>query len=398
MSHFSKTLPLSLLLAVSCLNSCKKEAPPQAPPPSPVTVANPDLREAIVYAEFPATIDADKTIEIRARVRGVMEKQYFTDGQLVKKDEQLFLIEPEPYQQAVDAAEADLSRAKAAQELAQKRYDRLAQALKQNAVSQIETEIAAAELSQAAAGVKQAEAKLENAKLDLSYTKVISPISGRTSRASVSEGNLVGFAEPTLLTTVVDDTRVYVYFEVPERQMIRYFHARSDEDAAKRLKELKIRLKLADGSIYEKTGSIDFVDNQIDPSTRTNKVRAIFPNPKGLLASGLYGLVGVPISPDPDKPKEPKALVVPTESILRDIAGSFVWVVGEGNKVERRGVEPGKILPLDQTEGKKMSVILKGLDASDKVIVAGLQRAREGAVVAPQEAPKPAMEESKEGE
>ena len=98
------------------------------------------MREAIVYAEFPATIDADKTIEIRARVRGVMEKQYFTDGQLVKKDEQLFLIEPEPYQQAVDAAEADLSRAKAAEELAQKRYDRLAQALKQNAVSQIETE------------------------------------------------------------------------------------------------------------------------------------------------------------------------------------------------------------------------------------------------------------------
>lgn len=356
----------------------------------PVTVSAPELRDAIVYAEFPATISADHTIEVRARVKGILVEQNFKDGQIVKQGDQLFLIEPEPYQQAVTAAQADLSRAKAGQELAQKRFDRLNQALQQNAVSQIETEIAAAELSQAAAGVKQAEAKLENAQLDLSYTKVTSPLSGRMSRGMVDVGNLVGYAEPTLLTTIVDDSKVYVYFEVPERDMIRYFQARSDKNAYERLQELEIQLKLANGDIYEEKGRIDFLDNRINPSTRTNKVRAVFPNAKGFLASGLYGLVGVPVSPDPRKPEDIKALVVPTEAILRDLAGSYVWVVGEGNKVSRRSVEPGKILPLGDTGGKKMSVILKGLDGTEKVIVAGIQRAREGAVVSPQEAQKEA--------
>lgn len=388
MNYLSKFSLCGTVIAVGMLVACKKPQAPQAPPPSPVTVAAPELREAVVYAEFPATISADQTIEIRARVKGVLVEHNFKDGQMVKQGDQLFLIEPEPYEQAVTAAQADLSRAKAAEELAQKRNDRLTQAFKQNAVSEIETEIAAAELSQAAAGVKQAEAKLENAQLDLSYTKVTAPVTGRVSRAMVDVGNLVGYADPTLLTTLVDDSKVYAYFEVPERDMIRYFQARSDENAFENLQQLKIQLKLANGDVYEEKGKIDFLDNQINPSTRTNKVRAVFPNDKGLLASGLYGLIGVPISPNPNKPKELKALVVPTEAILRDLAGSYVWVVGDGNKVERRGVKPGKILPLADTGGTKMSVILEGLDGSERVIVAGLQRAREGAVVAPQEAKK----------
>ncbi len=382
--------PLMAMVTVLSFASCGKKAPPQAPPPPPVTVMMPDFREATVYAEHPATLEAISLNEVRARVAGVLTEQFFTDGELVKKGEPLFQIEPEPFEQALNAAKADVSRAVAGQELAQKRFDRFSSALESKAISEIDVEIASAELAQAMASVQQSKAKLQNAEINLGYTKLLSPVDGRVSRAFVSIGNLVGYSEPTLLTTVIDDSKIYAYFEVPERRMLDYFSARADQDVASILKSLEIRLTLADGRVYKHTGRIDFLDNEVDARTRTNKVRAVFENPDAEIAAGLYGMVGVPVRPDPTQPDKTKAYVLPSESILRDLAGSFVWVVGEGGVVQRRGVKVGKNLPLNATEGKKMSVILDGVDGSESVIVAGLQRAREGAVVSPQER-KPAV-------
>lgn len=377
--------PLLALVTSFSIVSCGEKVAPQAPPPPPVTVTKPDFREAIVYVDYPATLEANSLNQIRARVAGVLTEQFFTDGELVKKGQPLFQIEPEPFEQALNAAKADVSRAEAGQELAQKRFDRLKSALESKAVSEIDVEIAAAELAQTRAAVQQAMAKLQNAEINLGYTKILSPVDGRVSRALVSTGNLVGYSEPTLLTTVIDDSKIYAYFEVPERKMLDYFSARADQDVATILMSLDIRLTLADGRIYKHSGRVDFLDNEVDASTRTNKVRAVFDNPNSEIAAGLYGLIGIPARPDPKQADKTKAYVLPTEAILRDLAGSFVWVVGEGNVVQRRAVTVGKSLPLNATDGLKMSVILDGVDGSESVIVAGLQRAREGAVVTPQE-------------
>lgn len=375
-------------LAFSWLASCDEDAPPAKIPTLPVTVAKAELATPLVYSEYPASLRAASQIEIRARVKGTLLKKHFTDGQLVKQGDLLFEIEPDPYQQSMLAAEADLTRAKAGKNLAQKRFDRLSIALQKNATSKIDVDVAAAELAQSAAAVQQAEAQLKSSELDLGYTRISAPITGRLSRALVDEGNLVGFADPTLLTTIIDDREIQAYFEVPERKVLDFLAARNDEAIAKRTMALEVRLKLADGRIFKDPGTIDFIDNEVSSQTRTNKVRASFPNPDGFLASGLYGLVGIPSRPDPSKPEVAEALILPTEVILRDLAGSFVWIVDDQNTVQRRTVTVGKSLPLDQADGMKKSVILSGLEGTENVIVAGLQRAREGAVVDAQAAAK----------
>ncbi|MDF1710856.1 MAG: efflux RND transporter periplasmic adaptor subunit [Akkermansiaceae bacterium] len=388
-SIFLKTRSLFFCgLTLSWLTSCEEKAPPAQMPPLPVTVAKAELAKALVYDEFPATLRASSQIEIRARVKGVLLKKHFSDGQRVQKGELLYEIEPDPYRQSMLAAEADLTRAKAGRNLAQTRFDRLSLALEKNATSKIDVDVAAAELAQSAAAVQQAEAQLKSSELNLGYTKIFAPITGRLSRSLVDEGNLVGFADPTLLTTIIDDSEIQVYFEVPERKVLDFLAARNDEGSAKRVKALEVRLKLADGRIFAGPGEIDFIDNEVSSKTRTNKVRAMFPNPDGVLASGLYGLVGVPRPPDSSKPGVEEALILPTEATLRDLAGSFVWVVDDKNTVQRRTVVIGKSLPLEQSNGVNKSVILSGLDGTENVIVAGLQRAREGAVVNAQPAGK----------
>ncbi|MGB6221809.1 efflux RND transporter periplasmic adaptor subunit [Haloferula sp.] len=384
-------MKLLLLLAVLALVSCGKKQSAPAPQPLPVTVAKPVSREVIVYKNFPATLVGSVEIEIRARVSGILEKADFKGGYLVEKGQELFVIQPEPYQLAVNAAEADLERASAGEQLAEKKRNRIAAAAKTRAVSEIDLEIANAELAQAKAAVSQAEAKLSDAKISLGYTSIAAPVTGRMSRVLVDPGNLVGGVNPTLLATIIDDSVMRAYFEVPERAMIKYLDERSKEGGVERFADKKIRLELADGTIYDKPGTIDFIDNRIDPSTRTAKVRAIFPNPDAHLSSGLYGLVGFPAGPNPDNQDQTTALLIPSVAILRDLAGDYVWIVDDSNTVRRRSIVAGDSVEAPVSDPNRVperqTVILKGLDGSERVIVSGLQRARDGAVVAPQPAP-----------
>lgn len=357
----------------------------------PVTVAKPVTRDVIVYKNFPATLEGAAEIEIRARVKGKLEAIYFKDGDVVEKGAKLFLIEPDTYALAKTAANADLLQAQASELLAQSRYKRVKKASLTNAVSEIDVEVAAAELSQARASVSQAKARLDNAILDHSYTTITAPVKGRMSRALVDTGNLVGNTDATLLTTIIDDSKIRAYFEVPERAMIRYLGERALEGGIERFKDKPIRLELADGSVYESTGTINFIDNKIDSSTRTAKVRAIFPNPKAKLSSGLYGLVGFPAGPDPDDARKTEAILIPAVAVLRDLGGDFVWIVDKTNTVRRRAIETGDTVEKPNTDPKmareRETVVVRGLDGSEDVIVAGLQRARDGAVVAPSTAP-----------
>jgi len=317
-------------------------------------------------------------VEIRARVRGILEKCFFEAGELVKTGTPLFLIEQGPYKAAVTEAEGNLAQARADYDLSKANRMRIENAFKTKAVSEIEVLSAKANEAKAQAAVVQAEATLEDARIDLSYTEIKAPVDGRLSRALVDTGNLVGSGEPTLLTTLVDDAKIRAYFEIGEREVLPYLDKRprpgSDDKELRFKNDTKVQLELTDGSIYEHPGELDFVDNRIDPTTRTVKIRAEFPNPEGKLAAGMFAEVGLPFP-------IPQAMLVPRAAILRDLAGEYVWVVDEENIVRRNGVETGPSI-------EDTVVVTKGLKGQERIIVAGLQRAREGGKVAP-EIPKP---------
>lgn len=378
-------LSVALLGSVFLAGCGPKEVPPPPPPPS-VTVDVPELREVSVYKSYPATLQGVSEVEIRARVSGYLEETNFIEGAFVKKDDLLFTIEQDPYELAVEAAQADLERAEAGRELAKSRKRRLEQALETNSVSEVEVDIAAAELAQSIASVSQAEANLKNAQLDLSYTTVHAPIGGRISLAEVSDENLVGHSEPTVITTIVDDSTVEAYFEVPEREVIKFLRQRADKEVGEYVKNLDIKLELADRSMYEVTGKVDFMDNKVDSMTRTIRLRAIFDNSKFALTSGMYGSVQIPVAPDMSNPTEHRAIVVPAEVILRDIGGRYVWVVDDQNMVHRRAVDVGETIIKPGADGQvavRQTIILDGLKSTEKIIVSGLQRARDGAPVTP---------------
>ena len=369
------------------LGGCGSKEAPAPPAPPAVTVASPELREVSVFKSYPATLQGTSEIEIRARVSGYLEETNFNEGTMVKKGELLFTIEQDPYLLAVESAQADLERAEAGQELAKTRKRRLEQALESNSVSEVEVDIAAAELAQAIASVSQAKANLKNAELDLSYTKVHAPIDGRISLAEVSDENLVGYSDPTVITTVVDDSVIEAYFEVPEREIIKYLRQRADKKVGEHVSKLDVKLELADRSVYEVPGHIDFIDNRVDRMTRTIRLRAIFDNSKFALTSGMYASVQIPVPPNQDDMTETRAIVVPAEVILRDIGGRYVWVVDDQNIVHRRPVDVGETIvkPADGPDqpAVRQTIILDGLKVEDKIIVSGLQRARDGAPVTP---------------
>ena len=382
------TWALSSASLLSCLlvTGCGSQDTPQPPAPPAVTVAKPELREVSVYKNYPATLQGVSEIDIRARVSGYLQQTNFNEGTLVEKGDLLFTIEQDPYQLAVESAQADLERAEAGRELAQTRKRRLEQALQSHSVSEVEVDIAAAELAQATASVSQAQANLKNAHLDLSYTTVHAPINGRISLAEVSDENLVGYSEPTVITTIVDDSVIEAYFEVPEREVIKFLRHRSEKKEGESFRELEIKLKLADRSLYPLTGNLDFIDNKVDAMTRTIRVRAVFDNSKFALASGMYASVQVPVAPDQNNPTETRAILVPAAVIMRDIGGSYVWVVDEANIVHRRSVDVGDTIVKPAEGGQhavRQTIILNGLKVEDTIIISGLQRARDGAPVTP---------------
>ncbi len=378
----------AILLLPFLLAACGKKNEFVQPPPPPVTVAHPDPREVVTYREYPATVAGVTEVDIRARVRGFLQQRFFEEGEKVEQGDKLFLIEQEPFQAAVAVAQANLDQAKAALKLEETRLARLESANQRSsgAVSELDVDIARAEVDKAAALVSQMEAQLKDAAINLSYTTIVAPTDGRMSEALVDVGNLVDASQATLLGHITDDSRIRVYFEAPERGMIRFLERRSDGGGVVIDELEKVRLTLADGTVYEHEGTIDFVDSRVDPSTRTARIRAVFPNPDGKLASGLYGLVGYPDTfPNPEAPD---SVVIPAVAVLRDIAGEYVWVVDGDNVVRRQGVVTGATVKHSGEDADAVPsrdiIVTKGLSPQDRVVVAGLQRAREGATVAPQ--------------
>jgi RND family efflux transporter MFP subunit len=361
------------LIVLGLHHGCGQPNEFQAPPPPPVTVTTPEQRDVTMYAEFTGRLEARENVEIRARVQGFLETVDFEEGEVVEEGALLFTIEPERYEAERDQALAEVEKAKAELELAEITLQRSETALEKGGISEIELLDAKAKRDVAAALLNAAEVAVGETELELSYTKITAPIEGRTSRKLVSEGNLVGGGEATLLTTLVDDDPIHAYFTINERDLLIFLKDRDRPSPdTPREQRREVTLRLTDGSEYPETGRVDFADNRIDPRTGSLQVRAVFPNEDGVLYPGLFCRVKIPIETQ-------RAILVPEVAVQRDLASSFLLVVDGTGTVQRRDVELGLL------EGRQR-VITSGLEADERVIVAGLQRAREGVKVDPKEA------------
>lgn len=342
---------------------CSKKNEFQAPPPPEVSVQNPQQKDVTIYNGFPGRLEASDDVEIRARVKGYLRTIEFADGQRVKAGDLLFTIEPESYEAAVKSAEARLEQAKASLALADVTQNRTKQAYDKEAVSELDKLSADAEKQSAEASVMEAQAALDNAKLNLSYTEIRAPMAGRLSRRTLSVGNLVGDGGSTLLTTLLVEAPIYVYFNVDERAALPFLN-KGVRNNKPREKIPPVKLELAEGSLHLEEGEVDYMDPEFDPATGTLRARAVFSNEGVRLLPGLYGKILVP-----DQRKA--AILVPDLAIQRDMSGAYVLVVNADSKVESRYIKRGPLVGRDR-------IVEEGLTASDQVIVEGIQRARPG--------------------
>jgi RND family efflux transporter MFP subunit len=359
-----------LLLGVLAVAGCKDKNTFVPPPPPTVTVAAPQVQSVTRYAQYSGTTAAVESVELRARVEGYLQSIHFDSGGQVKKGDLLFVIDPRPYQARLDEATAQSAMRRAEMRLAEATLKRKESAFKDNAVSEVEVIAARAERAKAAAAIDAAQAAIETARLQLSYTRIHAPISGRIGRHLVDVGNLVGAGDQTLLATVVSENPVYVYFNVNERDLLEYQQYERQQTPTNGNGHSKLFLGLSSEDDYPHSGHIDYVDNRVDAQTGTIQVRGVFDNADASLLPGLFARLRAPIS------EKKKALVVPESAFGIDQQGYYLLVVNEQNQVEYRGVEVGST-----TAG--LRVVQKGIAAGERVIVNGLQRVRPGATVNP---------------
>jgi RND family efflux transporter MFP subunit len=333
-------------------------------------VATPTVRDVTVFQEFTGSTEARESVEVRARIQGYLEKMAFEPSSFVRRGQLLFVIEPAPYQAQRDRAEANLKAAEAGLRRAESDLDRLEEAVKTNAVSQQEVTRARAERDQASAALLEAQAALTNADIQLGYTSVESPIDGLVSRNYVDVGNLVGSGGSTVLATVRRIDPIYAYFDVSERFIAQSLADRGGHKGSPYDDEIPVTLVLKETG-YEVDGIVDAVDNTVDPATGTIQIRGRFPNPDAMVFPGFFVHVRIPGELLED------VVLVEETALGTDLGGRYLMIVGEGNVVEKRYVEPG---PLEED---MLRVILEGLDPGERYVSEGLQRARPGLPVTP---------------
>jgi RND family efflux transporter MFP subunit len=364
---------LVIIISFVVAAGCGGQPEMAAPPPPEVMVATPQVRDVTVYQEFVGSTEAYESVEIRARVQGYLDKMTFVPSSFVRKGQLLFVIEPEPYEAQRDRASAGLKAAEAGLRRAESDLERLEQAVQTNAVSQQEVTRARAERDQASAAMLEAQAALTTAEIQLDYTTIESPIDGLVSRNLVDLGNLVGAGAATLHTPVRRIDPLFAYFEVSERFMAQILEQRDGYEEPGTGAELPAMLVLKETG-YTIEGKVDAVDNTVDPATGTIQIRAVFPNSDAKVFPGFFVHVQLPGE------LLENAVLVEETALGTDLGGRYVMVVGDGNIVERRYIEPG---PLQED---KTRVILEGLEPGERYITVGLQRARPGMPVTPKEA------------
>lgn len=369
----STSLFLFLLASLSpMVSGCNRQQAP-APPPK-VTVSQPVVRELIEWDKYTGRLEAIETVDVRARVNGYLESIHFKDGQLVKKGDLLFVIDPRPYKAELDNAQAELKLAKARLDLAKDDLVRAKKLLGARAISEEEADTRSSNERVAQASVEQAEAAVESAKLNVEFTQVRAPINGLMSRKLVTEGNLInGGTGGTVLTTIVSLDPIYCYVDVDEQSYLKYMRLEKEGKLANTRDVRKpAYLELANETRFPHKGYMDFMDNRIDTSTGTITGRGVFPNSDNTLKPGLFARVQIPGS------GKYEAVLIPDEAIGSDQSQRFVLIVRGDNTVEYRVVEPGAMV-------NGLRIIREGLKPNERIVVKGLQRVRLGIKVDPQE-------------
>lgn len=353
------TLAIAAVVLTLGLSGCGSQAAPGGAMPAPaVSVAQVVEKPVQHWDEFTGRIEAVKSVELRPRVSGYVERVAFEEGEEVAKGDLLFVIDPRPYQAALAQAEANLARARSEAELAKAQSTRAQTLVEAKAISREEAEARRAAASQGNAAVRAAEAAVASARLDLQFTEVRSPIDGRAGRALLTAGNLAQ-ADATVLTSVVSLDPVHVYFEGDEQTWLHYRELARNGDRADSSNPVRVGLANEEG--YPHEGTVDFVNNQVDPATGTIRLRAVLPNPDRVFAPGLFARVQLAGG------NKSEVLLIDDKAVMTDQDRKYVYVLGKDNTAVRKDVQLG-----DKAEG--LRVVTSGLSGNDKVIVHGVQK------------------------
>jgi RND family efflux transporter MFP subunit len=344
--------------------------------PHPVTVSRPARREAAPYQDYTGRTEAASSVNLRARVTGYLTKVTFKEGSEVKQGDLLYEIDPRPYQAELAKAEANLAVVETRLKRAEGDVARIKAQLGKGFMSREDLDKVVGDRDEAAAGVEAARAVRELARLNLSFTKVSAPVSGRIGRRLVDPGNIVK-ADETVLATIVSNDPMYAYFDMDERTVLELRQGTaSGKSKAAKLEEPSVAIGLANKEGFPLRAKIDFVNNSVDPKTGTLRVRGVLPNAGGQFLPGMFVRVRMTIG----LPRT--VLVVPEEAILTDQGKMYVLVVNDRNVAERRPVTLGQ-------SDKDMRIIEKGLGAEDWVVIAGVAGVQTGDTVEPRKKASP---------
>lgn len=358
--------------AIVALSGCGSRNQFIPPPPPEVTVAHPTTDEVVDSIEFTGTTRATATVNLRARVNGYLEQIKFEDGQAVNEGDLLFVIEQAPFEVALASAKSTLQKAQAALQLAETNHARTAELFQRKVVTQQDLDVQKANLASAQADVAAAQAQVRQAELNLQYTEIHAPITGRIGRHLVDKGNLIQ-AEQTQLAVIESIDPIQAYFNVSEPDLLRFMEMLRENKLPDPEKHPPVLyLQLANETGFPHEGHLDYRELGVDPATGTILRRAVFPNPDHALIPGLFVRLRVPIG-EP----QPK-LLVEERALGADQRGQYVLVVNDENVVEYRPVKTGIAV------GDRR-VIQDGIDKDDWIVVNGLQRARPGSKVSPQQ-------------
>lgn len=347
-------LPLLLTALLSGCEAKSEEVSAPAPPPPEVDVAEVVAQPVVLSESFTGRVEAAETVELRARVSGYIQEVAFEEGELVAQGDLLFLIDQRPYQARVSAAQADLAQARSQQAQAGSEAERARVLLGRKAISQEVHDQRQAAMNNTRAMVDAAQAALDIAELDLEYTRITAPVSGRAGRAMVTRGNLAN-ADQSLLTTLVSIDPVHVYFEADEQAAFAS-QALLVGDAPNSLS-----IELGGDPQRQYKGTLDFIDNHLNPNTGTLQFRAVLANPDGRVRPGEFARVDMPVA------RLEQALLVDRKAVLTNQDRRYVYVLDENNLAERRQVTTGR-------QVGQQTVITEGLNAGDRVIVNGVQK------------------------
>lgn len=355
-AFFFATVAMTALLALA---GCAKPQP--APPPPEVTVAPVVDRDVAEWDEFSGHFEAAQSVEVRPRVSGFIQQVAFREGALVRQGDPLFVIDRRPYEAEVSRAEAVLEQARTRQKLAAMELERAQRLVNTQAISREELDSRASGVAEAGGAVRAAEAALRTARLNLEWTTVRAPISGRVGRAEITRGNLVQ-AGPSLLTTIVSVDPIYVYFDTDEQAYLKYIRSLGSSTTRS---PRPVQVALAGDAGFPHHGTLDFVDNRVDPTAGTIRLRAVVANPTGRFAPGLFARVRLVGG------ERRAATLVQDQSIGTDQDRKFVLVLKADSTVEYRPVRVGRLV-----DG--LRVVDSGLASGEHVVINGLLRVRPG--------------------